>query len=197
MIIFNLLTEAIEVVFYGVLSAVALMALLYGVLKLMSDGIVRSIPFYLTGVVLFPLLAIQFSLLIGAMQVRSSTDAVEMTVNQMVEGMYGTLGANDSQQLLDELMEEMPLLGVYVNTADFSGNTYEEVGSAVAETMHEYLSWYALRRLLWICGFTVVGCFIAMMYDKGPGTRTDRRSGRQRQSSGRSVRNERRPRRSR
>lgn len=197
MIIFNLLTEAIEVVFYGVLSAVALMALLYGVLKLMSDGIVRSIPFYLTGVVLFPLLAIQFSLLIGAMQVRSSTDAVEMTVNQMVEGMYGTLGANDSQQLLDELMEEMPLLGVYVNTADFSGNTYEEVGSAVSETIHEYLSWYALRRLLWICGFVVVGCFIAMMYDKGPGTRTDRRSGRQRQSSGRSVRNERRPRRSR
>lgn len=195
MIVFSLLSEAFDVVFYGLLATAALMAVLYAALKMMSEGIVRSIPFYITGVVLFPLLAVQFSLLIGAMQVRAHTDVIELKVNQMVEGIYGTLNANDSQLLMDELTENMPLLGVYLDTADFSGHTYETAASVIASTIREYITWYAVRRLLWILGFTIVGGFIAMMYDKGPGMKNDRLRRRERKSYASQSRNERRPRR--
>lgn len=195
MIIFDLFSEAIGCVFYGLLSAVVLMAVLYGLLKLLSEGIVKSPQFYIAGVILFPLLAFQFALLIGAVQVRGQADVVEMVVNQIVEGMSGTLGHNDSQQLMDSLAEQMPLLGVFIDTADFSGETYDTIGASAASTMREYLGWYAFRRLMWILGSAFVACLIAMMYDKGPGKGSDRRSSRSREASARSARDERRPRR--
>ena len=93
------------------------MIFLYVLLKCIGRGIVRTIPFYLTGFVLFILLSIQMSLMIGAMEVEDKVDAVEVRIEQIMENFYGTLSATDSQLLLDRLNEEFPLMSLYVDTS--------------------------------------------------------------------------------
>ena len=58
MIFFQLFTTAFMSIFYGVVITAAVMAILYFLLRQFNSGIVESVPFYITGAVLFLLLTI-------------------------------------------------------------------------------------------------------------------------------------------
>lgn len=75
MIFFSLFSTAFSSVFYGIVVTVTVMALLYFALKSVSKGIVRTPVFYVTGIVLAVLLAIQQALLIGAIEAKDAADA--------------------------------------------------------------------------------------------------------------------------
>ena len=143
------------------------MALIYVLLKSLSKGIVQTPVFFVTGVVLAILLTIQFSLMIGAIQAKDAVDSAEIYLNQLLENAYGTVGAQDSQKILDAVTEEYPIIGSYIGVANFSGNDVTQLSEAMHETMISFLNSYIWHRVWWILGLISVGCLIAIIYDRG------------------------------
>lgn len=164
MALYYLLTTAVSSVFYGVLAAAVLMGVIYVGLYLLNSGIVKSIPFYVTGGVLAILLTVQFSLMIGAFEADNVVDSAEQTIRQVTENASNTLRVNDSQQLLEKIKQEYPVVGIYIGVCDISGTAVQDIAGAVTQTMHDYLSDYIWRRIFWIAGFTIVACAIAIVF---------------------------------
>lgn len=166
MSLYYLLTAAFSSVFYGIIATAVLMVFLYIGLKVLNSGIVKSVPFYVAGGILAVLLSIQFSLLIGAVQADNAVDAAELTITQLMESASGTFSATDSQRLLDYITDEYPIIGAYIGTCDFSGNTTDTISTAMTQGMHEFLSDYIWHRIFWITGFSIVACIIAIVFRK-------------------------------
>ncbi len=166
MIFFSLITTAFSSIFYGIIVTAVIMAIIYFVLKSISTGIVQTPVFHVTGVVLAVLLIIQLSLMIGAIQAKDAVDSAEIFLNQLLENTYGTVGARDSQKILDAVTEEYPIIGSYIGVANFSGNDVTNLAESMHETMISYLNSYIWNRVWWILGMIVVACLVVMMFDK-------------------------------
>lgn len=166
MAFFSLLSTAFSSVFYGIIVTVVIMAILYAVLKTLSKGIVQTPVFLVTGVVLAILLIIQTSLMIGAMQAKDAADSAELYLNQVLENSYGTIGAQDSQKVLDKVTEEFPIIDTYLGVADFSGNDVSNLAGAMHDTMIDYLNSYIWHRVWWILGIIVVASIVVILFDK-------------------------------
>lgn len=167
MAFFSLISTAISSIFYGLVVTAVIMALLYVVLKTISRNIVQTPVFYITGVVLAILLLIQTSLMIGAFQAKDAADSAEIYVSQLLENSFGTVGAQDSQRVLDAITEEFPIIGTYLGLADFSGHDVSDLAESMHETMIGYLNSYIWHRVWWILGFIFVACLIVILYDRG------------------------------
>ena len=166
MTFYSLFTTAFSSIFYGVIVTAVIMALLYVLLKTLSEGIVKTPVFFVTGVVLAILLIIQSSLMIGAIHAKDAVDSAEIYLNQLLENSYGTVGAQDSQKILDAVTEEYPIIGSYIGVANFSGNDVTNLAESMHETMISYLNSYIWNRVWWILGMIVVACLVVMMFDK-------------------------------
>lgn len=166
MTFFSLIGTTISCIFYGIIVTAVVMALLYVVLKTISKGIVQTPIFYITGVVLAMLLTIQFSLMIGAIQAKDAADATEIYLNQLLEDCYGTVSAQDSQQIMDAITDQFPILGNFIDIANFSGHDVSELPEVMHSSIIDYLSAYIWHRVWWILGIIVVACVIAMCFKK-------------------------------
>lgn len=164
----SLITTAFSSVFYGVIVTAVVMAILYVLLKMLNDGIVQSIPFYVTGVVLAILLIIQCSLMIGAIQAKDATKSVEIYLSQMVEESSGTVSAQDSQEIMDAITENFPIIGSFIDIADFSGHDISDLPEVMRNSMEEFLSTYIWHRVWWILGVSATACLIAICFRKRP-----------------------------
>lgn len=189
MTFFSLLSTAASSFFYGIVVTAVIMAVLYAVLRSLSRGIVQTPVFYITGVILAILLIIQFSMMIGAMQAKDAADSAKIYISQLVEGYNGTVSAQDSQKVMDAVTERFPVVGSFLNIADFSGHDISELPETMHETMTNYLSSYIWHRVWWILGIIVVTIFIVLLFDKPGSTQTrrvltDRYKGRRLHTSG-------------
>lgn len=175
MLILQLFHTAASYIFYGMLSTAAIMAILYFLLKEYNRNIVRTIPFFVTGIALAAMLTIQSSLLIGAIQAKSMVDSAEIYLTQLTENEYGTISTNTSQAILDRVTEEFPLIGVYVGICDFGGNDISDLPIVMADTLRSYISTFIWHRVWWILGFIVTALAIVLLVPgtgKGGGTGT-------------------------
>jgi hypothetical protein len=193
---FDVISVAFSAFVYGLLATMALMAILYFILHEINRNAVRNIPFFLTGIVLFVLLTIQFTLLFGAMEAKGMSGAVEIYISQTIEqgqlnGNYQISGA-ESQRLLDEIIKRYPLIGAYVNICNFSGTHYSDLPSVVGNTLRDFLSGYMWRRVFWTLGFVVVSMAIALLVPKAGYRDASNRSSSRRERSY-TRRSERRP----
>lgn len=179
MIFFELFTTAFMCIFYGVVITTAIMALLYFILKEIDKNTVRTVPFYCTGVVLFLLLVIQFSLMMGAFEAKSYVDGIEITISRMVEGVSGIVSAEESQKILEEATGGNQLFGLFFNTCNFSGNDYEDLPAVMAETFRSGLNSYIWRRIWWTLGIIVLGILIISL----PNTKGSNRNSKKGNSS--------------
>lgn len=175
MTFFSLISTAISCVFYGLVVTAVIMAILYVILKSISRNIVHTPVFFITGIVLAVLLLIQTSLMIGAIQAKDAADSAEIYLSQLLEDSYGTVGAQDSQRILDAITEEFPIIGTYIGLANFSGHDVSELSSSMHETMIEFLNSYIWHRVWWIGGVVLVACLIVILYERGykQGTQTE------------------------
>jgi hypothetical protein len=181
---------------YGLLSTVALMAVLYFILHEINRNAVRNIPFFLTGIVLFVLLASQFTLLFGAMESKSLAEAAEIFVSQSLEksnvSPTDVISGEDSQEMLNQVIRRYPILGAYVGICTFSGTPYSELAQVFGETLRDYFSNYIWRRLFWILGFVAIAMAIALLVPKAGYRQANNRASARRERYS-SQRSERRP----
>lgn len=181
MIFFSLFSTAISSVFYGIIATAVVMTIIFALLKAISKGIVQTPAFFVTGIILAVLLIVQFSLLIGAVQAKDATDSAGIYLTQLLENQNGTVTAQNSQQIMDAVTDHFPVIGSYLNLADFSGYDVSELPDVMYSTMIEYLNSYIWHRVWWILGFIIVACFIVALFENNK--TTDRRVYRKRVTS--------------
>ena len=178
MTFFSLISTVFSSIFYGLIITIAVMAILYAVLRSFNEEMVCSIPFLVTGVILAGLLTVQFSLMVGAIQAKHLVTSVEIYLNQLLEDKYGIVDAQDSQKVMDAVTENFPVIGNFIDAADFTGHDISELPEVMHETMSIYLSSYIWHRVWWILCVVVVACIIVVLFENnntGNHSRTRRR----------------------
>lgn len=168
---FYLISEGFSCLIYGLLITVFIMATLYFVLKTMSEGAVRSVAFYITGPIWGILLLANMTILSGAFMVKSETESMRLWLSQQLDGVYGIVDMQSSQQVGDLLNKEFPLSGCFLNLFDFSGHTMDELPQVFYEVMNEEMTDVIWSRLLWSVGIIAAAVLIALYFDKGSSTK--------------------------
>lgn len=163
----SLIETATICLFYGFVATCAVMAILYLILSAFNVS-VRGLRFYVCGVLLFIMLNIQLSLLIGAVQAKGAIDAIEIHLTQLMEKMLApvSISATESQYLLDDAIDKNPLLGVFVDTCNFAECSSENIATVMADSLRGYLSDYIWHRVLWSLLLIVLACAIVVLFSK-------------------------------
>lgn len=162
--LFNIIVYSIENLILGVLLTVVGVAFMFFIIRSWYSNRAFTFVSYAVGVVLFFFLSFQAILLGGAVTICSYADNVEMAVNGWVQGMPESmmLGADDSQQILESIQNEWPLVGYFIGEADFTGHTPLDIASAMAEELRSYMNRFIWRRVGWSALFVLVAAFIVI-----------------------------------
>ena len=166
-IFFSLFSEAVNCIGYGLLIAAFIVATLYFLLSMASKGIVRSVPFWISMVVLFFAAWINMSVMVGAIKVSSATTAMEMWLNQYLYNLEGIADIKSSQEIGDLLNNEFPILASYINLFDFSGYSLRELPFAMAEAVRNEMGSQIWSNVLWTLAFIAAAVTISLYFDRG------------------------------
>lgn len=160
----NILTYSMGSLLLGVFLTILGIVLMFVLIRSWWRDSTFTPMSFVVGGILFFFLAFQAVLLCGAVTIKSYCDDVEMAIDGMVANVPDDIlfSTEDSQQILDRISEEWPLVGYYVNMADFQGHTSATIGSAMADELRSYMNWFILRRVCWSLAFVVVGAIIVI-----------------------------------
>ena len=148
----------------GVLLTIIGIVLMFVLIRLWWRNCTFTPMSFVVGGILFFFLAFQAVLLCGAITIKSYSDDVENAINVMVDGLPEDVlfSTEDSQTILDNIGEEWPLVGYYVNMADFQGHTPATIAGAMVDELCSYMNWFILRRVGWCLLFVLVGAIIVI-----------------------------------
>lgn len=164
---FSLLIESFSCLFYGFIVTAFIMATLYFILKNISKGIVRSVPFYISGVILFFLLLINMSITIGAFAIKKQTEAMRLWLSQHLNTVDGIADIQSSQAVGNSLNEAFPMLGCFLNLFDFSGYTMNELPQAFYEVINAEMNSIIWSKILWSLAFCIAAVLVSLYFEKG------------------------------
>lgn len=166
--LFDILKYSFGSVIWGILIAVACMALFVFFIKGWYKDATFSPVSYVVGAVLFLFLSFQCILVVGSLKILDTTDTYETEIARIVDNAYDaadevTMGqAND---IIQTIINRFPLLHYYIGGGEFSGFTAKELPHAMADALRSFMHEYIFRRILWCLGFVIVGavCVIRSM----------------------------------
>lgn len=183
----DLMTTATDCLLYGILLAAVTMLILYFVLQMISKSCVKTIPFYLAGIVLAPLLVVQDSLIVAAFQAKGMVDAVEVDIQQMI-GAYeqSAMDLNETQAVLDQVVKDFPLVGWFTNITNMQVSNAQDLASQMADGIRDYLNTYLWKRFGWCTAFISLAVLITFLSDKS-NKHTLQQAERSRRDSGRTT----------
>ncbi len=158
--LFEILRYSFSSVIWGILIAVACMALFVFLIKGWYKDATFSPVSYAIGTILFLLLSFQSILVVGSLKIISMTDEYEQRISSIVEEAYSpsvVVSMSDASNVIDNIIEEFPILNYYIDGGEFSGYTAKELPHAIAYELRSFMRWYIFRRILWCFGFVIVG----------------------------------------
>ena len=178
MVLFDILRYSFSSMIWGVLIAVACMALFVFLIKGWYKDATFSPISYLVGIVLFLFLSFQCVLIVGSLKIISMTDEYE----QQVAALVAAYSPNDevsqaeASDVIDAIIDEFPILEYYIGGGEFTGYRASELPHAIAKELRSFMRWYIFRRILWCLGFVVVGaiCVIKSLSKTYTNTRRPR-----------------------
>lgn len=160
----NILMYSIGSMLLGILFTILGIVLMFVLIRLWWKNSTFTPMSFLVGGILFFFLAFQSILLCGAVTIKSYCDDVEQAINVMVSQIPDNveLTQEDSQAILDEVSKEWPLVGYYVNMADFRGHTSANIAEAMADELNSFMNRFIWRRVGWSLLFIVIGAVIVI-----------------------------------
>lgn len=163
--LFDILRYSISSVIWGILIAIACMALFVFLIKGWYKDATFSPISYVIGAILFVFLSIQCILIVGSIKIINTTDYYEIEITRIVDNAYDandevTIGQSD--EIIKEIIGEFPILHYYIGGGEFSGFTAKELPHAMADELRSFMRWYIFRRIIWCLGFVVVGAFLVI-----------------------------------
>lgn len=158
--LYDILRYSFSSVIWGILIAVACMALFVFLIKGWYKDATFSPISYIIGAVLFLFLSIQCILIVGSLKIIDTTDYYETEISRIVDSAYDaadevTMGQADD--IIQVIIDRFPLLQYYIGGGEFSGFTAKELPHAMADELRSFMRWYIFRRILWCLGFVIVG----------------------------------------
>ena len=115
---------------------------------------------YLVGIILFVLLSVQSVLVVGSLKIIDMSDVYEHRINTIVENAYSSydeVSLGQASDIIDEIIDEYPILQYYIGGEEISGYTAKELPHAIAQELRSFMRWYIFRRILWCLGFVLIG----------------------------------------
>lgn len=176
-VFFSLLFESFSCIFYGVVLTAFIMATLFFLLKGLSNGVYRSVSFYITGVILAILLSINTTVIIGAFSVKNQTESMYLWLKQQLNGMEGFADIENSQLIGEKLNDNFPMLGCFFNLFDMSGYAISELPDVFCEMINSELNSIIINKILWSVGFIVAAMLVALYFAKDKKVDVKRKSG--------------------
>lgn len=159
--LYQILSYSIGSLFLGVILTVAGVALMFYIIKSWYRNNTFTPVSFIIGGVLTILLSFQMTLLCGAVTIKGYCSDMEDYINEIVCNIPSTIqfSRGDSQNILDDISQEWPLVGYFVDTANFAGHTSADIAKSMADEMQSYMNKFILRRVLWSLLFVVLGAF--------------------------------------
>lgn len=162
----GILHHALDCLFLGILFTIIGVGLLFFLIK----GFYRNAAFtplsLIVAVVLLVLLSLQSIMLCGAVKIKSLSDDMRMTINQCLPDYWDNraveLSPGECQELLDNVIDEYPLVGYYVDMADFKGYDTTNIADAMIDEMNSVMNKFIWKRVGWSLLFILSGAFIVI-----------------------------------
>lgn len=163
--LFELLRFSFSSIIWGILITAICLALFFFLIR----GWYRNATFtpisYVIGFFLFLLLAFQCTMIVGAIKIINISPYYESQIQQLV-GTYfppsQEITGQESEQVIDWLVTEYPILQHYFDTGEFTGYTAQQLPAVMGAEIRSFLRFYILRRLLWCLGFVIVGAVLVI-----------------------------------
>ena len=177
--LFDILRYSFSSMIWGILIAVACMALFVFLIKGWYKDATFSPISYVVGAFLFLFLSFQCILIVGSLKIISMTDEYEQRITNIVESVYSPsdmVSIPQASDVIDTIIDEFPILEYYIGGGEFSGFTAEQLPHAMADELRSFMRWYIFRRILWCLGFVIVGaiCVIKSLSKNYQGIRRQR-----------------------
>lgn len=160
MVLFDILSYSFSSALWGVLIAIACMALFVFLIKGWYKDATFSPVSYLVGTVLFLFLSVQCILIVGSLKILNTTDFYEAEITRIIDSAYEAsdeVSMEYASDIIDTIIDRFPLLHYYIGGGEFSGFTAKELPHAMADELRSFMRWYIFRRILWCLGFVIVG----------------------------------------
>ena len=150
--------------FLGIFLTVIGVVLMFVLIKSWYKNAQYSVLSFIVGGILFLFLSFQSVLLCGAVSVKSYSAELQSTVNLWVQRLPSatTFTQQESQEILENLMEQRPLISHFIESADFTGHTPASIAEAMIDELNSFMNAYILRRVLWSLFFVVVSVIIVI-----------------------------------
>ena len=179
MVLFDILRYSFSSMIWGILIAVACMALFVFLIKGWYKDATFSPISYVVGAFLFLFLSFHCILIVGSLKIISMTDEYEQRITNIVESVYSPsdmVSMPQASDVIDTIIDEFPILKYYIGGGEFSGFTAEQLPHAMADELRSFMRWYIFRRILWCLGFVIVGaiCVIKSLSKNYQGIRRQR-----------------------
>lgn len=157
---------AIDCIFLGVLFTLIGVGLLFFLIR----GFYKNYTFtplsFCVAFVLFFLLAYESILTCGAVKIKNLSEDVRTTINQQLPSYWQdipqAITPGESQELLDVIVETYPIVGQYLNIADFQGHDTTTIANAMVDEMNSYMNKFIWKRIAWSLLFICIGVFIVV-----------------------------------
>lgn len=163
--LFELLKFSFSSIFWGILITVVCMALFFFLIRGWYRNAVFTPISYVIGIILFLLLAFQCTMIVGAIKIIRISPYYEAQIQQMVNSHFPSdreVSKQESEQVIDWLVTEYPILQHYFDTGEFTGYTAQQLPAVMGAEIRSFLRFYILRRLLWCLGFVIVGAVLVI-----------------------------------
>lgn len=158
--LYDILNYSFSSVIWGLLIAIACMALFVFLIKGWYKDATFSPVSYIIGAILFIFLSFQCVLIVGSLKIISMTDDYEQRITSIVESLYSPsdmVSMPQASDVIDTIIDEFPILEYYIGGGEFSGFTAAQLPHAMADELRSFMRWYIFRRILWCLGFVIVG----------------------------------------
>ncbi len=171
--LYNILTHSVGSIILGSVLTLLGVALLFFLLKGWYRNAMFTPMSYIVGFVLFFLMAYHAILICGAVTIKGYSNDIEIFINNFVADIPGSthFTQQDTQDILEQINENVPIVGYYLGGADFSGHTPSSIALAMVDEMRSYMNKYILKHLLWCLLFICLGAFIVIktmdMHEQG------------------------------
>lgn len=157
--IINTFIEQASNIWWGIVAAIVVTAVLYIIIYILQGGSKSFTPLrILFAVPLLPLLAFQFYLLFGAMSVKHRCSEVAVWIDTLVpaQSADGGFSREEVDEALNQLISVFPLATTWIEPEDIATDKGNTLGEALTNKIHTYLNWFIVRRVAWSMGFMLL-----------------------------------------
>lgn len=164
--LFNIIQFSFGSLIWGILIALACMALFVFIIKGWWKNAMFTIWSYLIGSILFLMLSFQCTMIVGSLKIINTCDEYEAYFTSVVNSMYDgweEVSQESADIVINKAIAEFPLLEYYISGGEFSGYNAKQIPAAMADELRSFMWAYITRRLLWCLGFVIVAGVIGIM----------------------------------